>query len=271
MWRAFPTPRGAALVRPLFVFTVLLLAGCGASHKNSTAKTGSSTSNGVTIGIVPSASATQSTGGAHALASPTPAAACGPSDILFLVDKDHALPPDYVPPDLVTVRAPDASPGAPTTVQLRKVAADAMTQMLTDARAQSINLLAQSGYRSYDYQAQVYGNEVQTFGQAKADSESARPGHSEHQLGLAMDFTTRALGYDLNDSFAATPEGRWLAQSAARYGFVLSYPQGKDALTGYTYEPWHYRYIGVDATQKFLASGQTLNQWLAQHQQPCSA
>jgi D-alanyl-D-alanine carboxypeptidase len=267
MWSAIPTPRGAALVRPVLLLALLLLAGCGASQKKNTA---TNSGNGVTIRLVPSASATVPAAGV-ALGSPTPAPACAPSDILFLVDKDHALPPDYAPPDLVTVRAPDASPGAPTTVQLRKVAADAMTQMLTDARAQSINLLAQSGYRSYEYQAQVYGNEVQTFGQTQADRESARPGHSEHQLGLAMDFTTRALGYDLNNSFAATPEGRWLAQNAARYGFVLSYPQDKEAITGYTYEPWHYRYIGVDAAQKFLASGLALNQWLGQHQQPCSA
>jgi|SRR5579875_1029794 len=265
---------GAAFVRPVFLcaasLALLLVAGCGGGHKNTNAN--KSTNSGVTIQVAPNGSSTRPAGGATiAAASPTPAPICGPTDLLFLVDKDHALPPDYVPPDLVTVRAQDASPGAPTTVQLRKEAADALSQMLADARAQSINLLAQSGYRSYQYQVQVYGNEVQTYGQAQADRESARPGHSEHQLGLAIDFTTRALGYDLNDSFAATPEGRWLAQNAVRYGFVLSYPQGKENITGYMYEPWHYRYIGVDAAQKFVASGLTLNQWLAQHQQPCSA
>jgi zinc D-Ala-D-Ala carboxypeptidase len=257
--------RGAARVRPLLLLVALLLAACSSGHKKT------NNNNGLTMQTAPSAAATRPTGGGTAVQVPaTPAPACVPADLLFLVDKDHALPPDYAPSDLVKMKAQEASPGAPTTVQLRQIAADSLTQMLNDARTQSVNLLAQSGYRSYDYQVQVYGNEVKTFGQSQADRESARPGHSEHQLGLAMDFTTRALGYDLNDSFAATPEGRWLAQNAARYGWVLSYPQGKEDLTGYTYEPWHYRYLGTDATQAFLASGLTLNQWLARHQQPCA-
>ena len=257
---------GAAYIRPVLLCAALLVAGCGAAHKkpNNSAST-------VTIAQVPDAAATRSGTGPSALSTPsTPAPACSPADTLFLVDKDHALPPDYAPTDLVKMTQQDASPGAPTVVQLRQSAAESLTQMLTDARAQSVNLLSQSGYRSYDYQVQVYGNEVKAFGQAQADRESARPGHSEHQLGLAMDFTTRALGYDLNDSFAATPEGRWLAQNAARYGWVLSYPQGKEDLTGYQYEPWHYRFIGVSAAQSFLATGLTLNQWLAKHQQPCA-
>lgn len=262
---------------PLLLCAVALVLGCGGSnHKNTNrastaAPSRSNTNNGITIQLVPSGTA-QGPGGTPAgfAFAPTPVPTCGPSDLLVLVDKSHALPPEYVPPDLVTVRADIASPGAPIAVQLRKEAADALARMIADARTQGIYLLAQSAYRSYDYQAQVYNNEVQTFGQAKADSESARPGHSEHQLGTAVDFTTRTLQYDLNDSFATTPEGRWLAQHAADYGFVLSYPQGKESVTGYVYEPWHYRYIGVQAAKEFVASGLTLNQWLAQHQAPCA-
>ncbi len=210
-------------------------------------------------------------GASFAPASPTPQATCAPADLLRLVDKDHALPSDYVPPDLVNVEPKDASPGSATVVQMRREADDALHRMLEQARTQNIFFLAQSAYRSYEYQNQVYAQEVSSVGQAQADRESARPGHSEHQLGLAVDFTTRALDFDLNQSFAATPEGRWLAQHAAEFGFVLSYPEGKEADTGYEYEPWHYRYIGVPAAQQFVPSGQTLNQWLATRQIGCGA
>ncbi|HLZ72562.1 MAG TPA: M15 family metallopeptidase [Dehalococcoidia bacterium] len=209
--------------------------------------------------------------GGFAPVSPTPQATCAPSDLLRLVDKDHALPDDYLPPDLVNVEPKDASPGSPTVVQLRKEADGALHSMLEAARAQNIFFLAQSAYRSYQYQSQVYQQEVNSVGQAQADRESARPGHSEHQLGLAIDFTTRGLDFDLNQSFAATPEGRWLAQHAAEFGFVLSYPEGKEAQTGYEYEPWHYRYIGTGAAQQFVQSGQTLNQWLTSRQLGCGA
>jgi D-alanyl-D-alanine carboxypeptidase len=210
-------------------------------------------------------------GAGFAPASPTVEPTCAPDDLLRLVDKDHALPDSYVPPDLVALEPKDSSPRSATAVQLRHEAADALHRMLDQARTENIFFLAQSAYRSYQYQEQVYAQEVSSVGQAQADRESARPGHSEHQLGLAVDFTTRGLDYDLNQSFAATPEGRWLAQHAAEFGFVLSYPEGKEAETGYEYEPWHYRYVGVDVAQQFVQSGQTLNRWLAARQVGCHA
>src|SRR5579883_3217527 len=161
-------------------------------------------------------------------ASPMAVATCPPDSLLRLVDKDIELPPDYVPPDLVQIAAIDASPDAPEVLKLRKEANDSLHQMLDAARGQGVFLLVQSSYRSYDDQAKVYSDEVRTVGQAQADRESARPGHSEHQLGLAVDFTTRRLNFDLDVAFATTAEGRWLAQNAAQYGWVLSYPEGKE-------------------------------------------
>ncbi|HLG71614.1 MAG TPA: M15 family metallopeptidase [Chloroflexota bacterium] len=204
-------------------------------------------------------------------ASPMAVATCPPDSLLRLVDKDIELPPDYVPPDLVQIAAIDASPDAPEVLKLRKEANDSLHQMLDAARGQGVFLLVQSSYRSYDDQAKVYSDEVRTVGQAQADRESARPGHSEHQLGLAVDFTTRRLNFDLDVAFATTAEGRWLAQNAAQYGWVLSYPDGKEDITGYEYEPWHYRYVGVAVAQAIVQSGQTATEWLRARQAGCQA
>jgi LAS superfamily LD-carboxypeptidase LdcB len=199
-------------------------------------------------------------------------ATCGPLDLLKLVDKDRALSRDDVPPDLVQLQPVDSSPNAVEKLELRREADDALHKMLDQARTSShLFILAQSTYRSYDDQARVYQSEVEHFGQAQADRESARPGHSEHQLGTAVDFTTKSLGYDLVEAFATTPEGQWLQKNAAQYGFVLSYPQDKETITGYMYEPWHYRYIGVGAAEAFVKSGQTLKEWLEPRQLGCSA
>jgi len=203
--------------------------------------------------------------------SPTPAATCGPGDLLRQVSKDAALPADYVPPDLVMLQPIDASPNLTGSLMLRREAEQAIHRLLDQARANNLSIVVQSSYRGYQDQAKVYQSEVQNFGQAQADRESARPGHSEHQLGLAVDFSSKRLNYDLNDSFAATPEGKWLQQNATQAGIVQSYPEGQEPVTGYMYEPWHYRYIGVEAAQAFAKSGQTLTEWLSGRQLGCHA
>ena len=187
------------------------------------------------------------------------------------VSKDAALPADYVPPDLVMLQPIDASPNLTGTLMLRREAEQAIHRLLGQARANNLSIVVQSSYRGYQDQAKVYQSEVQNFGQAQADRESARPGHSEHQLGLAVDFSSKRLNYDLNDSFAATPEGKWLQHNATQVGFVQSYPEGQEPVTGYMYEPWHYRYIGVEAAQGFAKSGQTLTEWLSGRQLGCHA
>jgi D-alanyl-D-alanine carboxypeptidase len=101
-------------------------------------------------------------------------------------------------------------------------------------------LTASSAYRSFDYQTQVYNRNVREMGQEAADRESARPGHSQHQTGLVVDFGS------IDDSFAATAAGRWMTVNASRFGWSLSYPNGYEAVTGYRWESWHYRYVGKD-------------------------
>lgn len=180
---------------------------------------------------------------------------------LQLVDKHHALSADYVPPDLMPVPAAYVAPGYGAT--LNATALEALKQMLDAAMALGYDVRVVSGYRSYADQQYTYNYWVQQLGQEEADRVSARPGHSEHQLGTTADVGSSAFGWDLREEFGATPEGQWLDENGATYGFVVSYPQGKEAETGYAYEPWHLRYIGPEAAAAYKSGGLTLNQYLA--------
>ncbi|MDR2574934.1 MAG: M15 family metallopeptidase [Treponema sp.] len=154
-----------------------------------------------------------------------------------LVDKRHSLPAGYAPSDLVTLTEGSyrVSRGGLT---LRRSAAAALDEMAKAARADGVTLVASSTYRSYEYQTQVYNRNVREMGQEAADRESAKPGHSQHQTGLVVDFGS------IDDSFAATAAGRWMTANASRFGWSLSFPDGYEAVTGYRWESWHYRYVG---------------------------
>jgi D-alanyl-D-alanine carboxypeptidase len=146
--------------------------------------------------------------------------------------------------------------------QLRRPAAEALMQMLSDARRDGVTIKVNSAYRSYDYQGTVLRAEIASFGCSRALMQVAAPGHSEHQLGLAADLTSEDVRWDLSDAFGQTPEGRWLAAHAVTYGFVLSYPEGKEATTGYISEPWHYRYVSPAVAQAIAISGKTPAEYL---------
>jgi D-alanyl-D-alanine carboxypeptidase len=180
------------------------------------------------------------------------AAAAGPSFIMdlltclsgdpglrALVDKEHALPEGFEPPDLVELAGPSYRAGRQG-LMLRQAAAEALEEMAAAARAEGIELAVSSAYRSYGYQTEVYARNVRESGQELADRESARPGRSQHQTGLAADFGS------IDDSFAASPAGRWMAVNAGSFGWSLSFPDGYEAVTGYRWESWHYRYVGQD-------------------------
>lgn len=180
-------------------------------------------------------------------------------ELLRPVGKDSALPQDYEPSDLV-VLPPQYTASA--SLRLRREAAQALTRMLADAEAAGLRIVVSSAYRSYGEQQTTHAYWVSRLGQQEADRISARPGHSEHQLGTAVDLTSPRVGGALTESFGTSPEGRWLQEHAARYGFVMSYPEGKEAVTGYAYEPWHWRYVGAEVAQAVAESGLTLSEWL---------
>ena len=165
-----------------------------------------------------------------------------PEALQRLVDKQHALESDYVPGDLVALeRYPITTNRAGH--RLSRLIMPDLLAMIEAARADGIELLVSSAYRSYGYQAGLYDRHVEQLGKEAADRVSARPGHSQHQLGTTVDFGSIAAGY------GDTPNGRWLAESAWRFGFSLSYPAGYEEYTGYDYEPWHFRYLGRTGTR----------------------
>lgn len=181
--------------------------------------------------------------------------------LLTPVSKQHALPSDYVPPDLVLLPDRLQAPGFGGQV-LRAGAASALDTMLSAAADAGYGIRSRSAYRSYATQAATFQYWVDVLGLEEAERVSARPGHSEHQLGTAADLTSATVGWELTESFGATGEGRWLADNAHRFGFALSYPESKESITGYRYEPWHYRYIGEQAAAEWRDSGLTLIEYL---------
>jgi len=164
----------------------------------------------------------------------------GAPDLLVLVDKTHGLPRESEPPDLVLLSR-FAIAGSRKDFRLRALAIPDLRAMMEAAARAGAPLVVSSAYRSYDYQEGLYARSVAAKGKEQTDRELASPGHSQHQLGTVIDFGSIDL------AFAKTTAGRWLFANASRFGFSLSFPQGGESLTGYTYEPWHYRYMGRDA------------------------
>jgi D-alanyl-D-alanine carboxypeptidase len=169
------------------------------------------------------------------------------SSITVVVNKKHRLPQDYVP-NLVAIYGG----------YLRPEAASALTSLF---KASPYGLKSVSDYRSFSQQAAVYNNYVNRDGQAQADTYSARPGFSEHQTGLAVDIGSTSGTCSLETCFGNTPEGKWLSANVAIFGFIIRYPQGKETITGYQYEPWHLRYVGIDLAKAITASGKTLDEY----------
>lgn len=181
-------------------------------------------------------------------------------NLLVLINKHIRLPETYEPADLVPIDGKIAV--TRLGMRLRAGAADALAQMAAAAKNEGANLIVTSAYRSYWEQQATFSHWAKVAGLTAAENFSARPGHSQHQLGTAVDFTSESVGRNLTADFAKVGEGSWLAKNAYEFGFVLSYPQGKEAVTGYIYEPWHYRYIGVENAHKMVESDLILEEFL---------
>lgn len=181
-------------------------------------------------------------------------------ELLVLVNKNIRLPATYEPEDLVGIDGLVSTTRGGTT--LRKEVAKALEKMAKEAKKESIVLTVLSAYRSYWNQQATFSFWVQQVGVESAETFSARPGHSQHQLGTTVDFTSESVNLGLTEDFDSSPEGKWFVNNAPKFGFVLSYPKGAEDITGYTYEPWHYRYIGVENAQKMINSGLILEIFL---------
>lgn len=180
-----------------------------------------------------------------------------PGSSWVVVNKQRSLQPkEYAPSDLVAPNVPLRKSITDDEKMLRLEAARALEQLVAAGKNAGQSFTLQSGYRSYAFQKKLYNRYVDQQGQAEADTQSARPGYSEHQTGLAVDLGgTTNPRCDVHACFADTPEGQWLAANAHAYGFIIRYPEGADAVTGYVYEPWHIRYVGTELANKVLAAG----------------
>lgn len=188
-----------------------------------------------------------------------------PGAIDVLVNRENNLPDTYVPEDLVKITELPTVLSNPEINQLRAAAYEALKELFTAAKNEGgYDLYARSGYRSYSTQVSLYSSYVANHGQEAADTFSAKPGQSEHQTGLSMDITCEAMNYLLDDTFGETEEGKWVAENAHRFGFIIRYPKGKEKITGYMYEPWHIRFLGTDMATSVYESGLTLEEYFEQ-------
>lgn len=183
------------------------------------------------------------------------------SSIWVVVNKGRILPTSYAPANLVAPNVPLRLSSINSEMHVRADTAAAMEKMFAAAKIDGISLKLESGYRSYAEQASVYAGYVSASGQQQADTFSARPGHSEHQTGLAADIEPSDRTCEVEQCFETTPEGKWLAANAYKYGFTIRYKKNTQNLTGYEFEPWHIRYVGIELAAQLNNSGQTLEQY----------
>ncbi len=182
---------------------------------------------------------------------------------ISVLDTIYMLPANYHPGDLVDSSAAGLNGGYP----VRSLVVADLRALADAARANGTPIEVVSGFRSYEQQKTTFDYWVSVGGYEQALHTSARPGHSEHQLGTTLDFTSAGAGapWEMGD-WATTPAGAWMAQNAWRYGFLMSYPAGRFSETGYDYEPWHYRYVGRELAAQIVMSGLTTREYLWQSQ-----
>ena len=172
----------------------------------------------------------------------------------FIVNKNYKLDGNYIPKDLEEISLEYACKNK----YLRHIAKTNFENMAKQAKKEGFNIVAVSAYRSYDYQEKLYNNYVLDKGLYYADMASARAGHSEHQTGLAIDVADMSLDYD---NFESTKEFLWIKENAHRYGFIMRYPKAKFHITGFKYEPWHYRYVGIKEATYIYKNNLTLEEY----------
>lgn len=161
----------------------------------------------------------------------------------YLIDKKHTVSSDYVPKNLIPLKKNELFDINKNNLSLRPEAYEALKKLAEAALKDGVKLTVSSTYRSYEYQKNLFDYWVSVDGLEEAERESARPGTSQHQLGLALDFAP------VDDAFDKTPAGKWVYENASKYGWSLSFPQGYEHVTGYRWECWHFRYIGKTAVE----------------------
>ncbi|USB32936.1 M15 family metallopeptidase [Paenibacillus sp. YPG26] len=272
-----------ALAASALMLTAALLNGCGEDKAAPGTQSPESSSNGQTAeteqGKVtepavaqPESSGTQSghtNGGTEEPDGPKPegqsedvkTAATDPESEAVLVNKQFGLPDDYEPNDLVYPDVPFTFSEKIDKRKMRKEAAAALEEMFAAARQDGVHLAGVSAYRSKKTQTSLFNRYVKKDGLEKAKTYSAVPGYSEHQTGLAIDVSGSDGKCAAESCFGGTKEAEWLKEHVQEYGYIVRYPEGKESITGYKYEPWHIRYVGKEIAQDVTSKGITLEEY----------
>lgn len=185
--------------------------------------------------------------------------------LFLLVNKDpeNHLDPSYKAEDLEPIKYYAADRNKYTRF-MRAEAAEAFHRLVETAAEEGIDIVMTTAYRSYEFQQILWDNYVAQKGEEEANKTSARPGESEHQTGLAVDLSTSEIDYRNSSDFADTAAGRWVAENAHKFGFILRFPEDKTDITGYSYEPWHIRYVGLTAAADIYEENLALEEYLEQ-------
>ena len=184
-----------------------------------------------------------------------------PNEYDAVVNKQRHLSSSYKPSDLVKPNI-DFMQSNESVMYLRKDAAKALEELCKDAQSSGYKFYGVSGFRSYSLQVDVYKDNIAQYGNEEdANFYSAKPGESEHQLGLSMDLSTKEVNYQLVESLGDTPAGKWLEENCYKYGFIIRFPENKEKITGYSYEPWHIRYVGKDLAKIMHDNNLTLEEY----------
>ena len=180
-------------------------------------------------------------------------------NVLLLVNKTHPLSSDYKAGDMVKVDRIVSGVGTDETHQMRALAAEHLNEMFDAAKEDGYDIRLRTGYRSYSYQKQLFDSYAANHGREAANRYSALPGESEHQSGWCCDVGLEGVSLS---GFTGTPEAQWIVDHAHEYGFILRYPEEKEDITGYIYESWHIRYVGVEAATEIHERNITLEEYL---------
>ncbi len=180
-------------------------------------------------------------------------------NLLVLVNKEYTVARDYYPTDMVDI---DGSLSTNQNLKVKREAYDAYLKMLKDAQAEGLNFCICSAYRSFEAQERLYYNSLASNGREYTDKMFAYPGRSEHHTGYAIDITSASMNWGLSQNYADYPDGAWITEHCTDYGFIIRYPKGKEDITGYMYEPWHIRYVGVDIAREITEAGITFEEYM---------
>ncbi|MGK0465081.1 M15 family metallopeptidase [Clostridium sp.] len=180
---------------------------------------------------------------------------------IVLVNRENVLAKDNYIREFKIPNVEFIANGDPNVRKMEKDSAEALERLFNAAKNDNIILLGVSGYRNYSYQEKLYNDKVNRSGKEEADKYVAQPGESEHQTGLAMDVLSNEYT-TLDEGFKDTKAYKWIVENCYKYGYIIRYPEGKERITGYDYEPWHIRYVGNDAASQIACNGITLEEYL---------